>query len=184
MGEIQKTNASPEQLRQLRAAYINRCLESLQKALGWKLSEDRIKLYVAHLLDIGEARLRYGFAIAIKSFKRQYGKDFPDIAEIREWSMLYVPELDGNRFIDEYKQNGGKPANWEPIPKEELSKLTEKIKEAARSKAMPDVREISESMVADKNGASGVPLDPGERRAWARNKAVENGWAEREPGCE
>jgi len=122
----QKTNWLPGACVEQRIGSLNEFLAQLQIALGVKLSEERIAIYLQRLAGLNEFRIQYAFKKAVDHFKPEFGRTFPSVAELREWAYQWTPDIDSTRKI---LGRGSKPPDW--VPLDQLSKeLRERIAKA------------------------------------------------------
>lgn len=96
---------------------LNEFMAQLQIALGVKLSEERLAIYLQRLGALSEQRMQYAFEKAADTFRPEYGRTFPSIAELRQWAGEWHPDTETTKEI---LTRDDKPPDW--IPLEELRK--------------------------------------------------------------
>lgn len=206
----QKHKESKDETKKTHEEHLLSCVLALSKGMGQELPLDRQVMYTEALSDLSEKQINFGFDLALKTFKPEFGKTFPYPAEIREWCERFIA-ADPIAETRKYLSRGDKPTDWEAIgsrsgfSSQEIADLLEggkqKMRERiARLEADPQWRAMSarlggfpsiagdgaETAAAEHNGLSRIPKDPEDCAIWARQMARKQSWLgdERQPGEE
>jgi hypothetical protein len=145
--------------------------------MGQEIPAARMLLYTRALSDLSESQLAHGFARALKEFLPGYGVNFPMTGTLREWCFSWQPPDETQKLL----KRAEKPDNSTEKERREYSrKLQEELQANLKSGKwqMPggEYVKTAEALAAERNGRSEVPSDPEERLAWAKKKAIEQGW--------
>lgn len=127
-------------------------------------------IYAESLHDLSRNQIDYAFGMAIKTCKF-----FPQVSELREFAEAWRPPDQSQSMID----REGKPDDLSDQERKELAddlvaQMRARIEAGALT--MPSYRENAESLAAERNGLTKVPVDPEERRTWAMEAAKRQGW--------
>lgn len=146
-------------------------------ALGQKIPNDLKSLFCVALADLTERQLRLGFNDALKFWKPEFGKRLPAPAEIREYAERYESVDPIAETRRKYLELEAKPANWEPVTEQELAEFRARLAQAALSAQIPqEYGDMAEALAGERNGKTEVPEDLIARKAWATDKAKQQGW--------
>jgi hypothetical protein len=175
---------------------INNYLGQLATAAGTEATKERRALYCRALKDIGESQLKYAFEQAL----RNLGQFLPSIEQIRAYSEQWKP-VDPIAETRKVLTREDKPPDWQllgqraGVTPEDARRWLEEGKAKQRAhiatlEADPEWRKLAANvgvpqyrdLAARENGGllpSTIPKTPDERKPWARQKAIDQGWIEK-----
>ena len=207
---LQQQNSTPEELKTRCAGLWLQRYADIFRMYGKTLENfpQRLEGFLQVLSAVPLAAMDAGFAACLNTCV-----EFPVPQEVEAAAVKWQLEHRDDESVQKILDRPDKPADFERprsldagtiewlrrnsgVTKEEIAKWPEEGKAKARARyalleadpkwraqaaavGVPEYRHL----LTEAKGLPHIPADPDERRRWARDKAVTNGWVEaREPG--